>query len=199
MCAERLQEVVGMLQGAGIRSTSGKEKGADKESVGVPSVQLVAIGSGTAKVARGVMSEQKLDASQVLMLVDPQRVAYRALALHRGVVRTFTWRKPENAAGAKDFPRQCCMRGRLPMVNAGDPWSQGGVFVYGMGGGKPVYFLREESPGWPGIDAPAFVAAAKKAAATGAGGGGKGWFGSLLGGAGTAAVREAEPVPSKPE
>jgi hypothetical protein len=197
MCAERLQQVVSLLSGAGVGTTNGK--GAGHGSPGAPSpsssssphsIQLIAIGSGSARVARGVLGEQRLDSSQVLMLVDPARAAYRALALKRGVVRTFTWRKKENAAGAKDFPRQCCVHGRLPMVNAGDPWSQGGVFVYGSGGGRPLYALREESPGWPGIDEPAFVAAVKKAAGVKGGGG---WFST---GAAAAAGAGASDAPS---
>jgi hypothetical protein len=154
MCMDRLTQLAGILGSEGLLGDGG--------------ARMVAIGSGWAGAARGVLSDLEAvhpeAAASTTMIADPKRAAYLFFKAHRGVRRTFTWVLPANAAGAKDFPRQCLCKRRLPMVNAGDPWQQGGVFVYGAAtsaGGTPrqLYALLEESPGWPQVDAKAVVAA----------------------------------------
>ncbi len=146
MCTERLEQVMSAITSNGLIRAGG--------------LQIVALGSGTPSCARGVLSEMRIDAgaANLRMLTDSKREAYRHFGLHRGVRRTFTWLVPANARGAREFPRQCCVKGRMPGVNAGDPWQQGGMFLLSAKG-KTLYELRETSPGWPRMDVDAVVRA----------------------------------------
>lgn len=149
MCAERLVEVLGVLRASGLLGKVG----------------VVAIGSGWPSAAKGLLEELGIDASacNLRLLADPRRQAYAHLRAHRGVLRTFTWRKWANVLGLFAFPRECCCRRRLPGVNAGDPWQQGGTFVLSDDGRTELYALREESPGFPALDGGALVAAVRRA------------------------------------
>jgi YD repeat-containing protein len=150
MCTERLLQVVTLL---------------DKNNL-LGKVKITAVGTGTANCARGLLSDLKIDAvaSQLTLYVDPDRHAYQYFGLHRGVRRTFTWKNPENYQGMNEFPKHCCLRGRLPMINAGDPWQQGATLIYMK---KSIYENIETSPGWPRINDDEFIKAAKKLTTTG--------------------------------
>lgn len=130
-------------------------------------VDVIGIGSGWADAARGFIDDSGIDAktSRLRMLADPERAAYTHLQLNRGVVRTFTWRKWANLMGFLGFPYECCCRRRMPGLNAGDPWQQGGTFVFAAGGKHALLEHREESPGWPALDQEALVSAARSAIA----------------------------------
>jgi hypothetical protein len=156
MCAERLAQVVGALRRGGL----------------LGAVRVAAIGSGWPSAAAGLLEETGLDAraARLSLLCDPGRGAYAALGLRRGVARTFTWRRWANVAGLLAFPVQACCRRRLPGVNAGDPWQQGGTFVYGPRGSPPTFALREETPGWPALDEAALLDGVRAALAMAAGG-----------------------------
>jgi hypothetical protein len=160
MCAERLQQVVAVLRAEAL-------VGGD--------VCVVGVGSGNSKAGKSMLSETRLDAKadNLMLLCDEKKVVYRHFDLHRGVRRTFTWMRPENRAGANDFWRVACCAGRVPFVNAGDPWQQGGIFVVSHAGEKMHFSLKETSPGWPQMDDEAFIAAVKKAVKEGGGGGGR--------------------------
>ena len=121
-------------------------------------VNVVAVGSGWPSAARGLLAELRVDAGacRLRMLSDPHRAAYTHLRAHRGVVRTFTWRRVANFLGFLTFPVQCCCKRRMPGLNAGDPWQQGGVFVFDRSQ-REIFALREQSPGWPALDAGALV------------------------------------------
>ncbi len=149
MCSERLFQVLAMLEKANLK---GK-------------VQVAAIGTGSARCARGLLSDLKIDpiASRLNLYVDPKRQAYQYFGLHYGIRRTFTWRNPENSQGMNEFPKHCCLRGRLPMVNAGDPWQQGATLIYMN---KLIYENIETSPGWPRIKDDDFLQAAQKLVTT---------------------------------
>ena len=154
MCAERLAQVVGALRRGGL----------------LGAVRVAAIGSGWPSAAAGLLEEAGLGdarSARLTLLCDPGRGAYAALGLRRGVARTFTWRRWANVAGLLAFPVQACCRRRLPGVNAGDPWQQGGTFVLAAGGGRELFALREESPGAPALDGAALVAAVRRAIAGG--------------------------------
>jgi hypothetical protein len=100
----------------------------------------------------------------VAVLCDEGRRAHAALGLHRSVARTFTFRRGwDNLKGLFAFPYEACVKGRLPGVNAGDPWQQAGVLVL-RATGEAAFTHREESPGWPLLDAAALRAAAAAAA-----------------------------------
>ena len=121
---------------------------------------VIAVTSATsAATAWGLVTELRLDAdnSRVSFLLDARRELYAALGLVRSVRATFTWHSWRNALGALAFPRQCC-RGRVPTLNAGDPWQQGGVFVVARDG-SILFAHRDEAPGWPKVDEPAFARA----------------------------------------
>ena len=128
-------------------------------------IAIVAIGSGWASAAASLVEDMGVDPVRcnLRMLADPKRLAYRHFKLHRGALRTFTWRRWDNFKGFLAFPYEMCCRRRLPGVNAGDPWQQGATFVVAGGGGKMLYGCREESPGWPRIEAADLISAARTA------------------------------------
>ncbi len=136
---------------------------------------VLAVGSGAPAIGRKVLAQLEdevgAEASKSLTLfVDEARALYHAMGLHSGILRTFTWTRWENVTGAMDFPAQA-MQGRLPFVNAGNPWQQGGCFVFPPQAGtelsQPLFSLIEESPGFPRINSTAFVAAAAFVAKSG--------------------------------
>lgn len=151
MCQERVGEVMAALRGAGLDDGS---------------IKLYAVSTGTPATSHGVAKELGLcepaTAAWASFLCDEDAELYNALAAHRGVLRTFTWKKWANVVGLCASFAQCC-KGRLPQVNAGDPWQQGGVFVCGAKG-TMLFEHRETSPGWPPLQHDAFLAAAKRAA-----------------------------------
>ena len=98
-----------------------------------------------------------MDPERVSFLLDPRRELYGALGLVRSVRKTFTWHSWRNVFGALAFPRQCC-RGRVPTVNAGDPWQQGGVFVV-CPSGEVLFAHRDEAPGFPKVNEREFARA----------------------------------------
>ena len=89
----------------------------------------------------------------VTVLCDEGRRVHALLGLPRSAQRTFSFRRGcANWLGLLSFPYQACCKRRLPGVNAGDPWQQAGVFVL-RASGEPAFCHREESPGWPLLDA----------------------------------------------
>lgn len=155
MCADRINEVLLHLQQSKI----------DKADV-----DIVICGSGDLQVADSVgvdVGIPKLQAAgwRIRMAVDPSLSTYAAFGLYRGVARTFVWRRLSNAAGLFLSCWQCCVRGRLPMHNAGDPWQQGGLFVLVPDQGSKsskvslAFEHRETNPGWPLLDMDGFIAA----------------------------------------
>lgn len=140
------------------------------------SIHLTAVGSGSAAVAADVQAELLASADfpsamkgRFNVMADPSKELYQQFGLNRGVVATLKFKRPLlNLKGLLQFPFQCCCRGRLPGVNAGDPWQQGGIFVLPPNSSSPseaLYALRETSPGYPLLDTDAFLAAAKQAVA----------------------------------
>ena len=125
------------------------------------SARVIAVSSATdAATAWGVSEELRLAPEDVPFLIDPERALYAALGLARSVRATFAWHSWRNVFGALAFPRQCC-RGRVPTLNAGDPWQQGGVFVVDRSG-VLLFAHRDEAPGWPKVDAAAFARALRR-------------------------------------
>jgi hypothetical protein len=150
MCAARLQEVASCLRAAGLFP------------------QLLAVTSGSASMAWELAQEHSAELAgfPCSFASDPERRLYAELLLPRSLLRTFTWRLPANLAGFLLFPRELCCRcpPRCPGLNAGDAWQQGGVFV--LGPLRSIVFAhREQSPGWPPLDAEALVAAVRSASA----------------------------------
>lgn len=154
MCSERLVEVLSSLRRHGL----------------LGKCAVVAVGSGWPSAAAALVDELRLDARAcgLRVLADPQREAYRHLRAHRGVLRTFTWTRWANVLGFLAFPAELCCRRRVPGLNAGDPWQQGGTFVLAARGQRELYALREEAPGWPALDEAALVSAVRTAIAQGA-------------------------------
>jgi len=154
MCTERLLQIINLLK--------------DNHLLG--KLNIAAIGSGSASCARGLLSDLKIDNNETRLhlYVDPSRHAYQYFGLHRGIRRTFIWKNPENYQGMNEFPKHCCLRGRMPMINAGDPWQQGAVFIFGGYSGliwknlKIIYENIETSPGWPRINYEQFIQGSQK-------------------------------------
>lgn len=160
MCGERLGQVATALRDAGLLpALNSSSSSSDRPAP--PSVRLLILGSGDAPTARAVLAEAGLAPGPgVSLAVDTLGGAYAELGFHRGVARTLALKRRANVVGLLLFPLQCCIRRRVPFANAGDPWQQGGVLVYGgPSGGDELYALREESPGWPELDAGGMVRA----------------------------------------
>ena len=144
--------------------------------------ELLVVGSGSSpRVLAGVLRDAGVGADEARHLrlraaVDPRRLAFARFGAARGVVNTFSWGRArwwDNLRGLLDFPRECCLRGRIPGVNAGDPWQQsativlapvrgGGASSGADAGGTPrgeLFGLRESAPGYPALDRDALVAA----------------------------------------
>ena len=133
------------------------------------SLPICAIGSGSAACGAGVLadlrSSGRVPPSQELRLFsDPSRSAYAVMGAKHGVRATLTATKPANLRGLLAFPWECCCRGRVPFVGAGDPWQQGGVWVLPGDRAAPTYALVEEHPGAPPGDVARMVAAARAVA-----------------------------------
>ena len=156
MASERLAEVCALLRAHGLLDR-------------VP-VLAVSSGSSVAVVAQLLADVGDAAASARLRLaIDPRRVAYSRFGAARGVINTFSWHRSrfyDNLRGLLLFPTECC-RGRVPGVNAGDPWAQGAAIVLSpatpQGGRAQLYVLRETAPGWPRIDIEAVVTALRRA------------------------------------
>jgi hypothetical protein len=134
------------------------------EIIGDCALPVWVITNATPAAAASWAAERALPPG-VAVLCDEGRRIHAALGLHRSVARTFTFRRGwGNVAGLLSFPFQACAKGRLPGVNAGDPWQQAGVFVL-PASGEVAFAHREESPGWPVLDAVALRAAGGGAAA----------------------------------
>ena len=151
------------------------------------SIAIAFIGSGTPDVAAefaagfvadflASISTRTRGAVSVAWYTDPFGHAYRALGLHRGVVRTFTWRRPlTNLMGLLAWPWTVCKRGWCcrevsKRRHFGDQWQQGGAAVVAPGGGggdddaaRLVLLVREESPGWPPLAGTKLAAAVREA------------------------------------
>ena len=134
------------------------------------------VGSGTPDVAAEFAREFRpsLPGGDVAWYCDPSGAAHRALGLHRGVARTFAWRRPlVNLAGLLAWPwtvlrRGWCCRECSRGRHFGDQWQQGGAAVVATGGGagpRFSYVARDESPGWPPLDGAKLAAAVREAAA----------------------------------
>jgi peroxiredoxin len=86
-------------------------------------VEMVVVGSGRDAFARAFREELSLD---VLVLVDPELVAYRAAGLRRGLRGSLSPRLVPNVVRA-------LRKGYRPRGLQGDLWQQGGVFVIAPG------------------------------------------------------------------
>ena len=130
------------------------------------SIRVVAISSATdAPTAHGMSQELGLAANpNFVFLLDPKKEAYAALGLRRSIVATFIWRRWRNLVGFLSFGGQACCRRRIPFVNAGDAFQQGGVFVVGSGG-TLLFEHRDTTPGWPLLDEAVFLTAVRAALA----------------------------------
>ena len=153
-----------------VQATEGLGLGRRRASVAI-------IGSGTPDVAAefaALFADDLPAGINVAWYCDPSGAAHRALGLHRGVVRTFTWRRPlVNVWGLLTFGwtvlrRGWCCRECSRGRHFGDQWQQGGAAVVATGGGagpRFSYVARDESPGWPPLDGAKLAAAVREAAA----------------------------------
>lgn len=124
------------------------------------STRLVLVGSGAPEVGRAVAESLALTRlANVGMLVDPSARIYSLVGAKSGVMRTFTWTRWENVVGFLAFLPHV-LHGRLPFVNAGNPWLQGCTFVLSADGAVK-YGLIEETPGYPRVDLVALARAVR--------------------------------------
>jgi len=104
--------------------------------------ELVLIGMGEARYARAFREEFDLGCP---VLVDPNRAAYRALGLRRGIGRTLAL--PSVWAARVKASRQ----GFSQKGVKGDPWQLGGVLVV-VPGGRVIYrYLSQTSADHPPV------------------------------------------------
>ena len=121
-------------------------------STPAPALPILIVTTAAPSAATAWAAERGLPPC-VTVLCDERRSLHAALGLPRSVRRTFTFRRGcANWLGLLSFPYQACCKRRLPGVNAGDPWQQAGVFVL-RASGEPAFCHREESPGWPLLEA----------------------------------------------
>jgi len=142
-------------------------------------IRMTCVGSGSVACGMGVLADLRSPGSgvppeqELTLLSDPGKLVFAALGCANGVRATLTATKAANTRGLWAFPWECCCRGRVPFLNAGDPWQQGGVFLLGGGGGggggngvlAPLFALRETSPGFPALNEAELVAAVAAACA----------------------------------
>ena len=162
MAADRLLEVLDALRARGL--------------AGRAELLLVGSGSSPAVLASllrdaGVAGAEEARRLRLRAVVDPRRLAFARLGAVSGVLNTFAWgpRWRDNLAGLLRFPLECCLRGRMPGVNAGSPWQQAATIVLAPAR-EELYALRETAPGFPALDTEALAAAVRR----GLGGGGGG-------------------------
>ena len=137
-------------------------------------IRMTCVGSGSTACGKGVLADLRSPGSgvpleqELTLLSDPAKLVFAALGCASGVRATLTATKAANTRGLWAFPWECCCRGRVPFLNAGDPWQQGGVFLLGGGGNgglAPLFALRETSPGFPALKEAELVAAVAAACA----------------------------------
>jgi len=154
MAADRLVEVLAALRARGLAGRA----------------ELLVIGSGSspevlASLLRdaGVGGAAEARRLRLRAAVDPRRLAFARLGAVSGVLNTFAWgpRWRDNLVGLLRFPLECCLRGRVPGVNAGSPWQQAATLVLAPAR-EELYALREAAPGFPAIDAEALAAAVRR-------------------------------------
>lgn len=85
--------------------------------------ELVVIGNGDPKQASAFARARDLDFP---LLTDPRRDSYRAAGLRRDVASTFNLSLVKNAGRA-------LRGGHFQSTVQGDPWQQGGAFVFAPG------------------------------------------------------------------
>ena len=159
MARDRLLEVLRALAAGGVAGRA----------------DLLVVGSGSApRVLAGVLRDAGLGSAaarrlRLVAAVDPRRLAFARFGAARGVVNTFSWGRErwwDNLAGLLAFPLECCLRGRVPGVNAGDPWQQSATVVLAATGAgvrdEELYALREQAPGFPALDRAALAAAVRR-------------------------------------
>ncbi len=104
--------------------------------------ELVVIGSGTPFHARGFRDERELTFP---VLVDPERAAFAAAELKRG---------GRSVANLKTFKaaRRAMKAGFKQGRTQGDPWQQGGVFVFGPGDATHYAYVSAFGGDHPAVD-----------------------------------------------
>ncbi len=103
--------------------------------------ELVLIGNGAAHFAAAFREDLRLP-SDVPLLVDPERRAYRAAGLRRGRVEMLSPRLPLHALRA-------LRQGFRQSSVEGDPWQLGGVFVITPGGALAYRYVSAEAGDHP--------------------------------------------------
>ncbi len=96
-----------------------------RDEIRAAGAEIVVIGNGAAHFARAFRGDYELDFP---LLVDPDRVAYRAAGLRRGLAGTLSPRVALHAARA-------LAKGFFQTSVQGDALQLGGVFVIRRGGG----------------------------------------------------------------
>jgi peroxiredoxin len=108
----------------------------DLDKIRAAGADLYVIGSGTPDMARDFERQYALD---IPVLVDPERAAFRAAGLKRGVGTAL---RPSVVVSTV----RALARGHLPGKVQGDPWQQGGVLVIAPPG-RIVYEYASKASG----------------------------------------------------
>ena len=110
-----------------------------RDALAAAAARLVLVGTGGAFFAQAFAEDHGFDG---VVLVDEEREAYRAVELIRSARSTFslkTLRAGARAAGAG------FRQGRTQ----GDPWQQGGVFVFRPGGAVTLAHISQHAGDHP--------------------------------------------------
>lgn len=99
---------------------------------------LVIVGNGAPSFAAAFRQDFRLDVPGVVLLTDPDLVAYRAAGMRRGRVELLSPRVPLNAIRAY---RSGARQGSIQ----GDPWQLGGVLVIRPGGDLTYRYVSSEA------------------------------------------------------
>jgi NAD(P)-dependent dehydrogenase (short-subunit alcohol dehydrogenase family) len=107
---------------------------------------LIIVGNGSARFAAAFRQEFHLDVPGVVLLTDPDLVAYRAAGMRRGRVELLSPRVPLHAVRA-------FWKGARQGSVQGDPWQLGGVLVVRPGGALTYRYVSREAGDHPPVGA----------------------------------------------
>lgn len=104
--------------------------------------RLFAVGNGGPHFARAFVEDWGVTFP---VYVDPARTAYQAAGLRRGAASTFR-------LGVVKSGLRALAKGYVQGMTQGDPWQQGGVFVFGPGNQDHFAYISDEAGDHPEVD-----------------------------------------------
>lgn len=104
------------------------------------------------KVAQNAFKKYLNKSNDISFFINPSSEIYDFIGSKYSITGTFTFTKIENLYGLLAFPIEF-LKGRMPFINAGDPFQQGGQILLSLNDYKKCKYLNlETSPGYPKMD-----------------------------------------------